>query len=157
MTITFFINAHTLHKFKKVVVTATVKIMDIINFNNNDIINRENAEYLTHNIFRVDNIVNKNGKIYDNALDIYTTDNSIYTEGKGFHSDIPIKMYMNYNVCISKQLTNIIKAINTFNEKGEEEISGFLQNGLFTGHVIANNGVITNYKKGILVNIEPET
>jgi hypothetical protein len=151
----FFINAHSTNKVKKVIVHASVYISDVVNLNN--IVNRENAEYLTHNIFRVDNIVNKNGKIYDNALDIYTTDNSIYTKGKGFHSDIPIKMYMNYNVCISKQLTNIIKAINTFNEKGEEEMSGFLQNGLFTGHVIDNNGVITNYKKGILVNIEPET
>jgi hypothetical protein len=151
MTITCFTNAHTLNKFKKVVVTMTVKISDIINLNNDEIINRENAEYSTMNIMNISHIENKNGKQYSNAVNIFSNETYMFKLGNAINCVCPIKIYMNYNVCISKQSENYIRKINQFSKNGEEIMTGISINHIFTGRTIDKYGLITYYKNGILI------
>jgi len=148
----FFVNAHTHTSFKKVIVCVSVKFSDIINSHADTIVNRENAEYLTNNIYNVNNIINKNGKIYNNAINIFTDESYIFTLGKELRVKSPIHMYFNYNVCVSKQLENRIRKINIVNKNGEEIMTGISQSGLFTGIYLDEHGSYANYKKGICID-----
>jgi hypothetical protein len=151
--INFYLNAHTSDKIKKVVVNVTVYLKDIIM--PNEIANRENAEYVTNTIQNIDNIQDKNGNSYNSAINIYSNDTSIFQIGKGLKLNTPIKIYMNYNVCISKQLENKINKINIYDENGNTIMDGVSRNGLFTGSIFNLNGTVNLYNNGLLKNNLP--
>lgn len=145
--INFYFNAHTPNKIKKVVVSIKVDIKDIVM--SNDIANRENAEYVTYTVHNIESIQDRNGNSFNSAINIYSDDPCTFQIGKSVKSNTPIKIYMNYNVCISKQLENKISKINIYDEKGNTIMNGISCNGLFTGTIFNLNGGVNRYKNGI--------
>jgi hypothetical protein len=146
----FYLNAHTQNDQKKVIVYITVNHEDILIHEN--IENRENAEYQTKRINKVNSIFDKNGNFYNTAINIYSDDNYIFNIGQRIISNTPINIYINYNTCISKLLLNKVKKINIYNKNGATLMTGLIKNGIFTGISYGNNSEEYHYTDGVLIN-----
>jgi hypothetical protein len=115
-------------------------------------VDQQKAECTTRVVECVCDIFNKNDVRYEKAVDIYKNDDFTYLVGESLKLDKPIKIYLNLNVCNSKNLVNKIKTIVKYNEKGELIMNGICANGLFTGKTFDDVGKTTIIKNGIVVD-----
>lgn len=144
----FYLNAHTKNDTKKVVVCVSIDNIHVIM--PTDIANREFAEYQTYKIHKVNAIFDKNGKSYNSAIDIYSNEPYSFNLGQSVISNEPIKIYMNYNTCVSKQVENRIKKLVIYDKNGNIIMDGMTINGVFTGKMY-DQAQLYNYSYGKLV------
>lgn len=146
-----FFNGQDIQTSKNVLISAHVNHVNVINLERNNIINRENAEYKVKYIDNIIDITDNNGNEYKIAIDIYNNNNFTFTKGQSLSLLRPIKGYLKIDVCLSKMLLNKIKKINIYDKNGQIIISGITTNGLLTGTVLDENGIVNNYKNGVLI------
>jgi hypothetical protein len=146
-----YFTAHSMPDYKNVIVSCLFEENTIYDLYRNEIVNLLKAQYTTNNIFKILTIQDNKMKNYENAINIFENDNTVFNiNDTKIISKNMITFYIDKSVATFLNLNYKVRKSQKYDENGNLILDGVYIDGIFNGFKI-ENGIKLEYKEGIVI------